>query len=205
MERVVKRYLMHNQGDSDDSKNEFDELKQDLTSIRYQMINDMKKSREDTIRNMFIINRGINFVADELINKNQNLIKVNEASLQRYKELQIAHNLLFNSMSFSTNEKGDEQNTKETSRAGSLTKYDYFKFAQNLVKIERSFPHEDAKHEQNMSDEKNTAAFYNDRKSSNLSVESTELVSDSEENSRKSVDELQTRLAYDFHVVYEED
>lgn len=68
MERVVKRYLMHNQGDSEDPKqNDFDELKQDLQQIKYEIVNDMKKSREDSIRNAFIINNGIQFLAEELL------------------------------------------------------------------------------------------------------------------------------------------
>ena len=57
MGRVIKRYLMHNQGDSDDPKqNEFDDIKQDLQTLRYEIINDMKKTREDNSRNMNIIN-----------------------------------------------------------------------------------------------------------------------------------------------------
>lgn len=68
MERVVKRYLMYNQGDVDDVKqNEFDGIKQDLQLMRVEIRNDMKKSRDDTIRNMFIINNGIQFIAEELM------------------------------------------------------------------------------------------------------------------------------------------
>lgn len=68
MERVVKRYLMHNQGEVDDLKqSECEEIKQDMQLMRYEIKNDMKKSREDTIRNMLIINNGMQFIAEELI------------------------------------------------------------------------------------------------------------------------------------------
>lgn len=68
MERVIKRYLMHNQGEVDDLKqNEFDEIKQDMQLMRYEIKIDMKKSREDCIRNIFIVNNGIQFIAEELV------------------------------------------------------------------------------------------------------------------------------------------
>ena len=50
MERVVKRFLMHNQTDADDPKqNEYDSFKQELSTIRYEMMNDMKKSRKENL------------------------------------------------------------------------------------------------------------------------------------------------------------
>ena len=64
MERVIKRYLIHNQGDSDD-------VKQDLQTLRYEIINDMKKTRENNSRNMSIINDGLQFVSEEILNNNK--------------------------------------------------------------------------------------------------------------------------------------
>ena len=50
MERVVKRYFMHNQSDLDDPKqNEFDDIKSELQTMRYEMMSDMKKSKEGLI------------------------------------------------------------------------------------------------------------------------------------------------------------
>ena len=93
MERVIKRYLMHNQGDSDDPKqNEFDDIKQDLQTLRYEIINDMKKTREDNSRNMNIINGGLQFVSEEILNNN----KDNQQSYHKYRELLSMHQNLLN-------------------------------------------------------------------------------------------------------------
>lgn len=81
MERVVKRYLMYNQGDVDDLKqSEFDEIKQEMQQMRLEIKNDMKKSRDDTIRNMFIINNGIQFIAEELMEQTSNFLRRTSAS-----------------------------------------------------------------------------------------------------------------------------
>ncbi len=72
MERVVKRFLMHNQTDADDPKqNEYDSFKQELSTIRYEMMNDMKKSREENLKNMNLISAGLDFVSEELAKGNQ--------------------------------------------------------------------------------------------------------------------------------------
>ena len=96
MQRVVKRFLMHNQGDSDDPKqNEFDELKQDLQVMRYEILNDMKKSREENNRNMHIINAGMEFVAEEMMKSNsEDLNEIDKATFRqflRYKEVLNTH------------------------------------------------------------------------------------------------------------------
>ena len=71
MERVVKRFLMHNQCDIDNPKeNEYDGYKQDLQIIRSEMMNDVKKAKEENFRNMFIINAGLEFVAEEIAKSN---------------------------------------------------------------------------------------------------------------------------------------
>ena len=99
MERVVKRFLMHNQGDSDDPKqNEFDDLKQDLQLLKYDMLNDLKKSREDNMRNMFIINGGIQFLAEEILNNNINKDNLDSA-FARYRELLNNHHNMLKSES----------------------------------------------------------------------------------------------------------
>ena len=87
MERVVKRFLMHSQSDFDDPKqNEYDEFKQDLQLIRYEIVNNFKKAREDNLRNMFLINTGLEYLVEELANRNETS-KSNTSQFQRYKEL----------------------------------------------------------------------------------------------------------------------
>lgn len=84
MERVVKRFLMHNQNDIDDPRqNEYDGFKQDLQVIRYEMMNDVKKGREENLRNMFIINTGLEFVSEEIAKSNASP----RNPLFKYKEL----------------------------------------------------------------------------------------------------------------------
>jgi hypothetical protein len=93
---------MHNQGDSDDPKqNEFDDLKQDLQLLKYDMLNDLKKSREDNMRNMFIINGGIQFLAEEILNNNINKENIDSA-FARYRELLNNHNNILQSDSESS-------------------------------------------------------------------------------------------------------
>lgn len=113
MERVIKRYLMHNQGDSEDPKqNEFDELKQDVQTIKFEILNDMKKSRDDNMRNMFILNGGIQFIAEELLNTLHDDNELNSSrnslidsdreqqpSFVRFKELINAHHNFYRSSS----------------------------------------------------------------------------------------------------------
>lgn len=102
MERVVKRYFLHNQGDLDDPKqNEFDDIKSELQTMRYEMISDMKKSKEDSARNMYIVNGSIQFIAEEIMINYKNDYDDHQ-SLMRYKELINAHQYLlasFNSFS----------------------------------------------------------------------------------------------------------
>lgn len=90
MERVVKRFLMHNQTDADDPtrQNEYDGFRQDLSTIRYEMVNDMKKSKEENAKNMKLINTGLEFVADELTKCNTQFSNRSpKAQYFRYKEL----------------------------------------------------------------------------------------------------------------------
>ena len=48
MQRIVKRFLLHKQRETDEvGETDFEELKQDLQMVRYEMINDLKKSREE--------------------------------------------------------------------------------------------------------------------------------------------------------------
>jgi hypothetical protein len=71
MERVVKRFLMHNQNEVDPKQNEFDGLKQDIQLIRYEMMNDVKKAKEENYRNMQIASSGLEFLAEEIVQSNE--------------------------------------------------------------------------------------------------------------------------------------
>ena len=68
MERVVKRYLMHTQNDTDDDLklNELEDLKQELQIMKYDIVNDLKKLKEDNIKNANMLNNSLQFVAEEV-------------------------------------------------------------------------------------------------------------------------------------------
>jgi hypothetical protein len=70
IERVVKRYLMHNQGDSEDPKlNEIDEMKQEVQKIKYDILVDIKKFREENVKRVFMLNNNLQYVTEEFLHK----------------------------------------------------------------------------------------------------------------------------------------
>lgn len=219
MERVVKRYLMHNQGDSDDPKqNEVDELKQDLQTMRYELLNDLKKSREDNVRNMLTVNGCIQFVAEELLNYNYQtvpqgnsnvLIKdekdnTSSQSYLKYKELLNAHqNLLRSSSSLSLIEHHDISSTandkNDNSLNSSMINNDFYKKKNptdtlNDVIIPEKNVDSTITSVSNISEIAKTSAEPNNKLQPNIITKS--LSTD---------DFYQNRLAYDFQTIYEDD
>lgn len=73
MQRIVKRLLLHKQRENDDFNDlDFDELKQDLQMIRYEMNNDSKKAREEIIQVLNHINLGIKIIGEEVFKSDIN-------------------------------------------------------------------------------------------------------------------------------------
>jgi hypothetical protein len=73
MQRIVKRLLLHKQRENDDFNDiDFDELKQDLQMIRYEMNNDSKKAREEIIEVLNHINLGIKIIGEEVFKSDIN-------------------------------------------------------------------------------------------------------------------------------------
>ena len=120
---------MHNQGDLDDQKqNDFDEFKLDLQQIKYEIVNDMKKTREDNTRNMFIINNGIQVLAEELLQNKINLNKdkevrngahllasiEHEKSIIKLKDFMNSNQILVKSSSFLNDNLDMKQNLTNT-------------------------------------------------------------------------------------------
>jgi hypothetical protein len=74
MQRIVKRFLLHKQRETDEvGETDFEELKQDLQMVRYEMINDLKKSREETLRLIHHISSGLILIGDELFSSKESL------------------------------------------------------------------------------------------------------------------------------------
>lgn len=67
MQRIIKRFLLHKQRESDDvNEMEFSELKQDLQMVRYEMLNDLKRSRDETSRLISQLANGLVIIGDEM-------------------------------------------------------------------------------------------------------------------------------------------
>jgi hypothetical protein len=74
MQRIIKRFLLHKQTESDDIKvSDFDELKQDLQMVRYEVLNDMTKSSDDTLKFISLINNGMVAIGDEIVKESNDL------------------------------------------------------------------------------------------------------------------------------------
>jgi hypothetical protein len=67
MQRIVKRFLLHSQRESDDNhERDFEELKQDLQMIRYEMLNDLKRSKEESYQSVSLIHAGLSIIGEEV-------------------------------------------------------------------------------------------------------------------------------------------
>ena len=67
MERVIKRLLLHNNREDDEIKeSDFDELKQDVQMIRYDVMNGLKSTKEDALKYVKMFHNGISLLGDFL-------------------------------------------------------------------------------------------------------------------------------------------
>jgi hypothetical protein len=75
MQRIVKRFLLHKQRESDEiNELDLDELKQDLQMIRYEMNNDSKRAREEIKELLNFMNNGIKLIGEYVF---QNINEMN--------------------------------------------------------------------------------------------------------------------------------
>lgn len=75
MQRIVKRFLLHKQRESDEiGEIDFAELKQDLQMVRFELLNDLKRFRDGNSRFMSHLTNGISIIGDEVFRgmKNEN-------------------------------------------------------------------------------------------------------------------------------------
>lgn len=69
MQRVVKRFLLHNSREDDEAKeSDFDEFKQDVQIARIEMLSDLKRSRENMLKYIMVIHMGISILGDLAFN-----------------------------------------------------------------------------------------------------------------------------------------
>lgn len=82
MERVIKRFLLHKQREEQDEirEGDFEELKQDIQMLRFEMMNRLDETRDDLAKNSLLLNEGVLVVGELLssITRDSNpLIKEN--------------------------------------------------------------------------------------------------------------------------------
>lgn len=67
MERVVKRFILHNNRENEDIReSDFDELKQDVQMVRVEMLTDLKRAREDTLKYVSLMHNGLSLIGEFL-------------------------------------------------------------------------------------------------------------------------------------------
>ena len=65
MERVVKRFLLHNNRENEEIReSDFDELKQDMQMIRFEMLTNLNKTKEQTLKYMTMLHSGVSVLGD---------------------------------------------------------------------------------------------------------------------------------------------
>ena len=71
MERVAKRFLLHNNRESEEVKeSDFDELKQDIQMTRLEMLHDLKNNKENLWRYTGVLHRGLCILGEVFSPKN---------------------------------------------------------------------------------------------------------------------------------------
>ncbi len=88
MNRVIKRFLLHKQREEQEAirKSDFEQLKQDIQNLRFEILNRMDETRDDLNKNSHLLNEGVVIVGDLLsllINDSNPSIKANFHSFKR--------------------------------------------------------------------------------------------------------------------------
>ena len=76
MKRVIKRFLLYNAKDNNDlQEKNFEELKQDLQMMRYEINNDIKRMRTDAYKQSSLLHIGLGIMGEELLKNSNNRVK----------------------------------------------------------------------------------------------------------------------------------
>jgi hypothetical protein len=78
MGRVIKRFLLHKQREEQEEirEGDFEELKQDIQMLRFELLNRLDETRDDLYKNSHLLNEGVVVVGDllSLITNNTNTL-----------------------------------------------------------------------------------------------------------------------------------
>ncbi|CAF0998099.1 unnamed protein product [Adineta ricciae] len=68
MDRVIKRFLLHKQREEQEEirEGDFEELKQDIQMLRFELLNRLESTREDLYKNSNLLNEGVMIVGELL-------------------------------------------------------------------------------------------------------------------------------------------
>lgn len=79
MQRILIRFLLEKERQSDEvGEGDFSELKQDLQMIRFEMLNEMKKTRDDSTRMINHLNNVLIILGDEIFKNSKSDINLNK-------------------------------------------------------------------------------------------------------------------------------
>lgn len=72
MERVSKRFLLHNLREENIKESDFDQLKQDVQTSKVEMINDAQRLNENITRYAQLLHKGLELIGSYFINEYKN-------------------------------------------------------------------------------------------------------------------------------------
>ena len=99
MERVAKRFLLHNKRERDEVKeSDFDELKQDIQMVRHELNNDVGIFSRNLINCSAMLHRGISLIGDFFLQKSQDAASQSEIN-ERLKVFQSLNAHFLNELS----------------------------------------------------------------------------------------------------------
>lgn len=85
MQRIVKRFLLYQQRESDEVyEADFDELKQDVQMIRFEITDELKRTFDDNQKCLNLINSGIGIIGDEILKDSHD-----EEKVEKLKQLRL--------------------------------------------------------------------------------------------------------------------
>ncbi len=68
MQRIIKRFLLHKQRETDEvNEFSFEELKQDMQMIRFEINHDVKKTREEIMHMLGHLDKSMTLVSDAVL------------------------------------------------------------------------------------------------------------------------------------------
>jgi hypothetical protein len=184
---------MHNQGESDEIRqNEFEEIKQDLQAIRYELLNDMKRGREDNFNSLFLVNHGVHLIADELLKDKINDNRHAEIS-EKYRKI-IKDDLCISSVNpnkqFEQTNEFINDNANQHGILSSLESVDDLSLNKSNQTLSSCYSENEERNNDKF-DTRNSISFILPR----IKINDSPLFED---------DLLQNRFEFDFHAVIDE-